>query len=388
MNGVTTVKKKILIVGGTGRIGLAVARDIAVHSDVHLLLTGRSREKGAAVARSFDGRAEFRPLDLQTATRQELIDLARQVDLVVQCTGPFRTLPPNLLEAAIEAGTNYVDVCDDAEATKTRLTLHNQAQAAGVTALIDTGTFPGIDNVLVADALARHPGAKDVRLYFLCAGSGDGGFGVLETTFIAVSRPYRQLRDGKWETVPSYRGRETVDFGPMMGHHTVYNFEVPELWSLAHTFPQLETCTSKFGTRPAIWNWATTALASAPEHIRTNSEFLHNGVRFMLPIVHWVDQWVGGALGIRVEVHTPTGADVTCFYAPSTSEAVGWATGTAALMVLNGEIDDAGVLLPETHIPPQLYINRLVERGGTVTHFEHQAPATDLSPFDTPGTAS
>ncbi|MDJ0755274.1 MAG: saccharopine dehydrogenase NADP-binding domain-containing protein [Ardenticatenaceae bacterium] len=364
--------KKILIVGGTGRIGLAVAGDIAAHSDAHLLLTGRNREKGTAVAEGFNGRAEFLPLDLNSVTGRDLIDLARQVDLVVQCTGPFRTLPPSLLEAAIAAGTNYVDVCDDAEATKTRLTFHKKAQEAGITALIDTGTFPGIDNVLVADALARYPEAKDVRLYFLCAGSGDGGFGVLETTFIAVSRPYLQLHQGRWESTPSYRGRQTVDFGPPIGRCPVYNFEVPELWSLAHTFPQLETCTSKFGTRPAIWNWATTALASAPKRVRTNREFLHNGVRFMLPIVHWIDRWVGGELGIRVEVRTPLVQDVTCFYAPSTSEAVGWATGVAALMVLNGEISDTGVLLPETHIPPQLYINRLVERGGTLTHFENK----------------
>jgi len=361
---------QVLVVGGTGHIGLATAQDLITHTDAHLLLTGRNEERGQAAVAACNGRAEFLQLDLSATGMDQLVDLARRVDLVVPCTGPFRTLPPTLLEACIAAKTNYVDVCDDAAATRARLTLHERAQAAGVTALIDTGTFPGIDNVLVADALARHPEADDVRLYFFCAGSGGGGFGVLETTFLAVSQPYRQLCRGRWRTTPSYRARQMVDFGSPLGRRAVYNFAVPELWSLPYSFPRLRTCTSKFGTQPALWNWATSILARAPAHIRTNRQFLHDGVEFMLPIVHRVDRWVGHALGIRVEVRAPDCMDVIRFYAPSTCAAVGWATGIAAQMVLTGAIDAPGVLLPETHIPPAPYMAQLIARGGTITHSE------------------
>lgn len=358
---------RVLIVGGTGQIGQAVVRDLYTHTDATLVLGSRNRARGEAVAASLGARGEFVPVDLDTATVEDLQALLPGFDLVMQCVGPFRDRPPTLLEASIRAGVNYVDVCDDKRATQQRLTLHEMARAAGVTALIDTGTFPGIDNVLVADALQRRPQADDVRLHFVCAGSGGGGFGVLQTTFIAVSQPYEQLVDGLWQQTPSYRGRTIVDFGPPLGQRQVYDFEVPELWSLAHAFPQLKRCTSKFGSIPEIWNWATMALAMSPERYRTDRAFLDRAAEWSLPKVHRIDQRVGAALGIRIEVRSPDGAhEVTLFHADSTVEAVGWATGIAAAMVLAGEIDAPGVLLPETHIPPAPYAARLVTRGGVL----------------------
>lgn len=367
--------QRILIVGGTGQIGLAVARDLFQHTTAELILTGRDVAKGAAVAAEFGHRGRFALLDLTVTSVDELAAMIVDMDLVIQCAGPFRTLPPTLLAAAIVARVNYVDICDDRRATEVRLGLHEAAQAAGVTALIDTGTFPGIDNVMAAEGLARFPDADDVRLHFVCAGSGNGGYGVLETTFIAVSSPYEELVDGAWRLTPSYRGRQVVDFGSPLGKRPVYNFEVPELWSLAATFPRLRRCTSKFGTIPELWNWSTVALASAPVHVRTDPKFIGDSVTFMLPIVHWFDRWTGGDLGIRVEVRTPAGeGEALYFYAPSTSAAVGWATGAAACMVLDGTIREPGVHLPETHIPPDAYRDALTRRGGRFWHTALASP--------------
>ena len=359
--------KQILIVGGAGKIGAAVVRDLLHHTQAEVTIAGRDLPRAQAAATQLHGRGHARRLDLSNATCAELTTVVGAYDLVLQCTGPFRTLPPTLLQACIDGRVDYVDICDDKAATQARLAMNQAATRAGITALIDTGTFPGIDNVIVADALARHPQADTVHLSFVCAGSGDGGFGVLQTTFLAVSRAYEQWVEGRWQSTPSYRGRTVMDFGHPMGRRPVYNFEVPELWSLVHTFPQLTTCTSRFGTVPELWNWATWLLASAPRAMREDPAFLDRSADFILPVVHWIDRWVGGALGIRVDLgfedtdgrHIET----TTFYAPSTSQAVGWATGLAAAMVLDGEIDAAGVLLPETHIPAASYLARLATRG-------------------------
>ena len=362
----------VLVVGGAGHIGSAVVRDLHRHTAAHLTVAGRSAPRAAALAATLGARGGVSVLDLDTASLDDLARLARGFDLVIQCVGPFRRRPPALLLACMAAGVNTVDVCDDRRATPARLARHESARAAGITALIDTGTLPGRDNVLVADALARRPDATGVALHFTCAGSGGGGFGVLQTTFLAVSRPYEELYNGRWVPVPSYRNRCVVDFGPPLGRRPVYTFEVPEIWSLARTFPQLRTVTSKFGTVPELWNWATMGLAAAPEPYRTDTEFLDRSAQFILPSVHWIDRWVGEALGIRVDVRAPDGSGETLlFYAPSTTEAVGWATGAAAEMVLNGEIAEAGVLLPETHVPPGPYLRRLAERGGKLSILDY-----------------
>jgi len=369
---------RILIVGGTGRIGSAVARDLLAHTDVQVIVTGRNAPHGEAVAATLGSRASFTRFDLDRAQRTpggvELRNLLRGIDVAVQCAGPFRPRSPSLLEACIAAGIHYVDVCDDRGATQSRLALDAAARAAGITALIDTGTFPGIDSVMAADVLARRPDADAVRLSFFCAGSGGGGFGVLQTTFLAVSGPYAELHAGRWRLVPSYRTRGNVDFGAALGRRTVYSFEVPEVWSLARTFPRLRTVTSQFGTSPALWNWATAALAAAPKRLRTDAAFLDRSATFILPAVHRIDRRVGEALGIRVDVQDAEGSgEAALFYAPSTTEAVGWATGIATAMVARGEIASAGVLLPEVHVPPAPYLDRLAGRGGVFTRMELDA---------------
>lgn len=364
----------VLIAGGTGRMGQAIARDLLAHTLARLILASRNRARGETLAAALGARGDFRPIDLDHARPADLAALLEGVDLAILAAGPFHLRPPTLLEACIAAGVNYVDLCDDCAATQARLALDAAAQAAGITALIDTGTFPGIDSVIVAEALSRRPQADTVRLYFVCAGSGGGGFGVLQTTFLAVTRPYCQLRDGRRVETPSFRDRQVVNFGPPLGPRPVYNFEVPEVWSLAHAFPQLRTCTSKFGAIPELWNWATIGLARAPERFRGDHAFLDRSADFILPAVHWLDRWVGEALGIRVEVAGPDGPpEAWQYYAPSTVDAVGWASGLAAGMVLEGAIATPGVLLPETHIPPQAYLARLLARGGRLAQVKMRA---------------
>ncbi len=166
---------------------------------------------------------------------------------------------------------------------------------------------------------------------------------------------------------PSYQQGVQVDFGPPLGRRAVYDFEVPEVWSLTRTFPQLRSCTSKFGSIPVVWNWATTTLAAAPARFRTDTAFLDRAAAFILPTVYWVDRWVGEDLGICVEIAGPDGPpEVWTFYAPSTCEAVGWATGVAVAMVLDGTVGAPGVLLPETHLPPWPYLHALTARGGVL----------------------
>lgn len=70
--------------------------------------------------------------------------------------GPFVKFGVPILEAVIEAGADYVDVCDDGDATIELLKLHEKADKAGVTALITMGQTPGIANMqakCIADML-------------------------------------------------------------------------------------------------------------------------------------------------------------------------------------------------------------------------------------------
>ena len=64
---------------------------------------------------------------------------------MIHCGGPFQKRTRcEVLEAAIDAGVNYVDVCDDMKFAQRAKALHDKAKQAGVTALTTTGIYPGV----------------------------------------------------------------------------------------------------------------------------------------------------------------------------------------------------------------------------------------------------
>jgi saccharopine dehydrogenase-like NADP-dependent oxidoreductase len=66
-------------------------------------------------------------------------------DLVIHCGGPFQKRTRcEVLEAAIDAGVDYVDVCDDMKFAQRAKALHDKAKQAGITAITTTGIYPGV----------------------------------------------------------------------------------------------------------------------------------------------------------------------------------------------------------------------------------------------------
>lgn len=111
-----TKSKKVLIVGGTGRVGTSTANSLAKHlPDSDLILAGRSR--GRFHAKQLPQQTSFLTLDYQN--RANLVNALKDKDLVIHAAGPFQRRDRcHVLEAALETQTPYLDVCDDMEYTK------------------------------------------------------------------------------------------------------------------------------------------------------------------------------------------------------------------------------------------------------------------------------
>ena len=71
--------------------------------------------------------------------------------MVVNCAGPFYKTAVAVARAAVEAKVNYIDICDDYEATEILFAsdIDQAAKEAGITVLTGMGSDPGTNNVLV-----------------------------------------------------------------------------------------------------------------------------------------------------------------------------------------------------------------------------------------------
>ena len=103
----------VVLFGATGFVGKLTAEYLAEHApdDVKIALAGRSREKLERVRSGLDPRgAEWPLIEADSSDPKSLAAMAGQTRVVVTTVGPYRKYGLPLVEACIEAGTDYCDL--------------------------------------------------------------------------------------------------------------------------------------------------------------------------------------------------------------------------------------------------------------------------------------
>ena len=151
--------KKILVLGGTGRVGSSTATALLQLTPGHAVtICGRAAASHSAALKRRPELAGTDFLAVDIYDFEAVKAAAAGFDLVIHTAGPFQRredLSP--LRACIAAGVPYIDVCDDQGHSELTKTLHEDAVAAGVPCLTTAGIYPGISNVMAAHmcSLAR-----------------------------------------------------------------------------------------------------------------------------------------------------------------------------------------------------------------------------------------
>ncbi|MDB9524986.1 saccharopine dehydrogenase NADP-binding domain-containing protein [Oscillatoria sp. CS-180] len=356
---------KVLVIGGCGRIGTAIARDVLAHTDAEVIITGRNPQSVAAAVERLDAKAQSQILDIGNQT--QLQAAIAPVDIVVHAAGPFHYRDTSVLQSCIQQGVNYIDVSDERSFTQKALALHQDAEAAGVTAIVNTGVFPGISNSMVRKGVeAFDPLPDSIQLSYIVAGSGGAGVTVMRTTFIGLQRPFEAWLDGQWQMVKPYSDRETLTFPPPYGPSPVYWYDMPEATTLQQTFP-VNSVITKFGIVPDFYNHATWSMAHwLPSAVLQN----RNTVEFLAQVSHWMtditDRFSGTGVAMRCDVkgqHEGQSAHyMSSFVHESAAVAAGLGTGGVVELLLSGELQQPGVYPPEQALPTELFMTAMTSR--------------------------
>ncbi|PZV08018.1 MAG: hypothetical protein DCF22_20960 [Leptolyngbya sp.] len=211
---------QVLILGGSGRIGSSVAADLFTFTSAEMVISGRNAALGKKVCDRLESRGRFLSLDL--SDRKGLTQAISQADLVIHCAGPFHYRDTQVLEICIQHSVNYLDVSDHPSFTRKAISCAASAETAGVTAISNTGIFPGISNSMVRQDVEQLDEAEAIHLSYAVAGSGGAGVTVMRTTFLGLQKPFQAWIDGAWKTVKPYSDRETIEFPNPYGRTGVY----------------------------------------------------------------------------------------------------------------------------------------------------------------------
>ncbi|MBN2026487.1 MAG: saccharopine dehydrogenase NADP-binding domain-containing protein [Actinobacteria bacterium] len=228
---------RLVILGGCGAVGSTAVRMLAPTDYFDEYVVADKDIEAARKLSSELGEERVKAAELNADDPQSLRDVISSASVILNCVGPFYKYGPPILEAAIEAGIDYVDICDDLDATEAMLAMDGKAADAGISALVGMGSSPGMANLLVkftAETLLDQVDSVDI--YHAHGGEDVEGPAVIKHRFHSMEIDIPMFLDGEYKTVRLFEEsgkalEEETDFRDV-GTYPVYGYPHPETMTL------------------------------------------------------------------------------------------------------------------------------------------------------------
>ena len=278
---------RITIIGGAGDMAQVAARTfLSLIADCRLVLADFNRDKAEKVAASYaspDVEAAF--VDIYDPA--VLCEVIRGSDLVANCTGPYYRTGRPVVEACIDEKVNYIDLGDDEESALELLDLHERAKEAGIAALICCGVAPGLVNVVAKECAQQLDEVENIDLAWVTGstppeeGKERGGAAVFEHMVHACMGKCGTIRDGKRVEIPSFRIRHVLEFPEPLGSYKLFELGHAEVATMPHYFPGVKNVRTMGSLYPPYYNGVFRGIAKAVDKGKVE---MKDAVSFLLAL--------------------------------------------------------------------------------------------------------
>ncbi len=151
------------VVVGTGAIGIVIASELVSNPETEEVRLADINLQRAERIRDWLKSEKVSAQRVDANRSDEIVRVAEGVDVIVNATLPRFNL--KIMDAAFGAKANYVDLAlDDYSSYQQQLEFHDKWKAAGLTALLNAGSAPGITNVLAAQAADKLDRVDEIRI--------------------------------------------------------------------------------------------------------------------------------------------------------------------------------------------------------------------------------
>jgi hypothetical protein len=207
---------KTLILGGYGNFGARIARALARHDGIQLVIAGRDAARAAALAASLGPYASPLAIDLDDEAR--LADTLREhgVELLIHTAGPFQERDHGVARAAARAAAHYIDladgrrfVCDFAAA------MDDAFRAANRCAITGASTVPALSSAVVDHLTHGWRAIESIDLCIAPAQNATRGTATMAAVLGYCGEPLEVWLDGRWQHRRGWARPESVRFARM-----------------------------------------------------------------------------------------------------------------------------------------------------------------------------
>jgi len=381
---------KALVFGGSGKVGMAVALDLAKDKDIKVVgITGRNLE-ALEKTKAWIGSDKIMPQVLDVNDKSSTMALMKQYDVGALAL-PDRKTSYKVVHAAVEAGLNIVDMLEEyhrrPDAYETEglevppgMTLdqygdwlHETAIRNNVTFIDGMGFAPGLSNVTVGEAIRKVdraevaiarvggiPSKKAAQYHPLRY--------MITWAFEHVLREYmielKVIKKGKVVDVPAASDREPFRFKALGKDEDLVCAVTPGMPSFIYTRTKLKEFAEKTVRWPGHWEGVQTLKECGLLDIEPVEFDGHRVVprKFLLSLITPRLQPLPGDTDVCVMYNTLTGKkggkEVKIEYwmwdtadtklgLSSMARVTGFPVAIAAKFLLAGRIKEKGIVPPE-----------------------------------------
>jgi saccharopine dehydrogenase (NAD+, L-lysine-forming) len=280
----------------------------------------------------------------------------------------------------VEAGVNYIDICDDYEAVPILFSsdIDEKAKKAGVTVLTGMGSDPGTNNVLVRWYASKLDQVEEIKLFWVVSIAELHG-AAWDHSLHMVTGELPQYIDGKLVHVEGGTGEETATFLDPLGTCVMRYVGHPQPITIPKYIEGVKNVIIKGALIPT---WVDELIKEQRDTGFLSTEPIDLKGTKVVPYDLTLKMWEKipegrdngpQASGLKVIVKGIRGdnrvtytADMVGRMAPGT----GLPASIAALMMEDGYVTVKGVVAPEGCIDPEKFLSEFIKRGARIHQTE------------------
>lgn len=364
---------KIIALGGAGDMGSRAVRELAASDEVdELMIADYEEENASLLARELGGKCASMRVDANNGS--ELARAIEGYDVAVSAIGPFYKYEYKVAKGAVEAGVDYVSICDDYDAAAAVYELDAEAKKKKVTVLTGLGWTPGISNVLALKGAGALDEVDEIAVSWGGSASDSEGYAVILHTIHIFTGFVPSFQNGRVKMVPAGSDREKVLFPEPMGEIYVYHLGHPEPVTIPR-YISARTVTLKGGLSEQELNQVARCLAKARlTTTPARKDRIGKLIKALGPVLFKIGKPEKPISAIRVDVTGNKGGKrlhLTYGAADHMNNLTGVPLAIGALMLGRGQITARGVQAPEGCIDEGVFLEELGKRGIKVFEGDH-----------------
>ncbi len=381
---------RALVVGGTGGMGQGVARDLIKQEQIKKVILGDINVDPGRVQEKLRASEKVSLRKIDVNDHNGMVGVIKEADVVINCAGPFYKTAVAVARAAVEAKVNYIDICDDYEATEILFAsdIDQAARAAGITVLTGMGSDPGTNNVIVKWFANKLDRVDEIHLFWVVSIAELSGAAWDHGLHMTIGK-IPQYLDGKLVYVEGGTGEEMAEFLEPLGRCKLRYVGHPQPLTIPRYIKGVRNVVIKGALIPA---WVDELIREQRETGFLSQEPVEVKGTKIVPYDLTLQLW--GSIpnnrdrgpqssGLKVIVKgeregkkvTYT-ADMAGRMAPGT----GLPASIAALMLNAGDVTVKGVVAPEGCINPDKFLAELIQRGAKIHQTETTSSIMAIEP--------